>query len=261
MYNYAYGVDRRKFGLSAACHGRVCHHIARLRRLLIKNKDNFRTTTKLPPQIYKPIYSSSRYAVHLDLDRSLLTASQANMTAFRKDPQGIADKLADKLDKLGHKNDLLDALTGAASSKDLEDFYKVGLWSYCSGQYEGNVEKYTYCSPSKTNFWFNPVDVWGLKNTSVQNVLGDDFQKGLDTYKKVAGWMNWAFIIATILTAAEFVIGFFAIFSRWGSLVVTIISTVSYRLDALVEHRLTQCRHLPSSPSPPQRPQPAFTAS
>jgi len=153
---------------------------------------------------------------------------KANMTAFRKDPQGIADKLADKLDKLGHKNDLLDALTGAASSKDLEDFYKVGLWSYCSGEYDdARVEKYTYCSPSKTNFWFNPVDVWGLKNTSVQNVLGDDFQKGLDTYKKVAGWMNWAFIIATILTAAEFVFGFFAIFSRWGSLVVTIISTAS----------------------------------
>lgn len=152
---------------------------------------------------------------------------KANTSAFNKDPQGIADKLTDKLDKLGHKTDLLDALTGSASSKELEDFYKVGLWSYCSGKYEGGVEKYTYCSPSKTNFWFNPVDVWGLKNTSVQNVLGDDLQKGLDTYKKVSGWMNWAFIIATILTAAEFVIGFFAIFSRWGSFVVTIISTAS----------------------------------
>ena len=41
LYNHAYGVDRRKFGLSAACHGRVCHHIARLRRLLIKTKTTF----------------------------------------------------------------------------------------------------------------------------------------------------------------------------------------------------------------------------
>lgn len=62
----------------------------------------------------------------------------------------------------------------------------------------------------------------------MQNVLGDDLQKGLNTYKKIAGWMNWAFIIATALTAAEFVVGFFAIFSRWGSLVTTILSTVSF---------------------------------
>lgn len=104
----------------------------------------------------------------------------------------------------------------------------MGLWSYCEGDKDKDgVEKITYCSSSKTQFWFNPIEVWGLQNTSVQNVLGDDLQKGLDTYKKVAGWMNWAFIIATILTAAEFVVGFFAIFSRWGSLVTTILSTVS----------------------------------
>jgi hypothetical protein len=29
-----------------------------------------------------------------------------------------------------------------------------------------------------------------------------------------------------ILSVAEFIIGFFAIFSRWGSLVTTIVSTV-----------------------------------
>jgi hypothetical protein len=69
--------------------------------------------------------------------------------------------------------------------------------------------------------------VWDLKNTSAQKVAGDDMQKGLDTYKKVSGWMVWSFGIALILSAAEFIIGFFAIFSRWGSLVTTIVSTVS----------------------------------
>lgn len=68
--------------------------------------------------------------------------------------------------------------------------------------------------------------MWELKDTSAQKVLGEDLQKGLDTYKKVAGWMVWSFGIALILSAAEFVIGFFAIFSRWGSLVTTIVSTV-----------------------------------
>jgi hypothetical protein len=37
--------------------------------------------------------------------------------------------------------------------------------------------------------------------------------------------MIWSFGIALILTAAEFILGFFAIFSRWGSLVTTIVST------------------------------------
>jgi len=37
--------------------------------------------------------------------------------------------------------------------------------------------------------------------------------------------MIWSFGIALVLAAAEFIIGFFAIFSRWGSLVTTIVST------------------------------------
>lgn len=152
---------------------------------------------------------------------------KADTSNFTADPQTILDKINDAGDKVDVNTDLLNALTGAASSKDLKDFYQVGLWSYCEGEKKDGVEKITYCSSSNTQFWFNPVDVWGLQNTSVQNVLGDDLQKGLNTYKKVAGWMNWAFIIATILTAAEFIVGFFAIFSRWGSLVTTILSTAS----------------------------------
>jgi hypothetical protein len=89
-------------------------------------------------------------------------------------------------------------------------------------------------------------------------------QKGLDTYKKVSGWMIWSFGIALILSAAEFIIGFFAIFSRWGSLVTTIVSTVrshpyspSTTHSTLIDsHRLN-----PSSSSLPQSPQPPSTVS
>jgi hypothetical protein len=186
---------------------------------------------------------------------------QADTSNFTTDPQSILDKAKNEGDKFNINNDLLDALTGAASSKELKDFYQVGLWSYCEGEKKDGVEKITYCSSSKTQFWFDPIEVWGLKNTSVQNVLGDDLQKGLNTYKKVAGWMNWAFIIATILTAAEFVVGFFAIFSRWGSLVTTILSTVRIpNLSALWCH--TNLHRPPrSSLSPPPQPQPASTVS
>jgi hypothetical protein len=81
--------------------------------------------------------------------------------------------------------------------------------------------------------------VWDLKNTSAQKVAGDDMQKGLNTYKKVSGWMVWSFVIALILSAAEFVVGFFAIFSRWGSLVTTVVSTVSPYLPYAPTHMLS----------------------
>jgi hypothetical protein len=154
------------------------------------------------------------------------TRLQADTSAFRADPDNVLEHLPADIKT---DNNLLEALKGAASSKELKDFYKVGLWSYCEGDKDEKtgVETITYCSKSKTNFWFDPFSVWELKDTSAQKVLGDDLQKGLDTYKKVAGWMVWAFGIALILSAAEFIIGFFAIFSRWGSLVTTIVSTVS----------------------------------
>lgn len=211
MYHHAYGVNNRIAYLSAARHGWAAGQqqqgsldITGARSILLQGM---------------PVASTHT--------RNLLTILQADTSNFTADPETILNKINDAGDNVNVNSDLLNALTGAASSKELKDFYQVGLWSYCTGTKENGVEKITYCSSSKTQFWFNPVEVWGLQNTSVQNVLGDDLQKGLNTYKKVAGWMNWAFIIATILTAAEFVVGFFAIFSRWGSLVTTILSTVS----------------------------------
>lgn len=211
MCHHAYATDSRIAHMFPPCHGWAAGQqqqgsldIAGAGLVLLQG------TTAISSYTYNP-----------------LTTLQADTSNFTADPQTVLNKINDAGDKVDVNNDLLEALTGAASSKELKDFYQVGLWSYCEGEKKDGVEKITYCSSSKTQFWFNPVDVWGLKNTSVQNVLGDDLQKGLNTYKKVAGWMNWAFIIATILTAAEFVVGFFAICSRWGSFVTTILSTVS----------------------------------
>jgi hypothetical protein len=153
-------------------------------------------------------------------------SSQADTSEFKKDPDNIADHLPDNIQL---DSNLLQSLQGAASSKDLKDFYQVGLWSYCEGDKDDKtgVETITWCSKSKSNFWFDPFSVWELKDTSAQKIAGDDMQKGLDTYKKVAGWMVWSFGLALLLSVAEFIIGFFAIFSRWGSLITTIVSTVS----------------------------------
>jgi hypothetical protein len=148
-------------------------------------------------------------------------ANTANMTL---DSQSVLDKLPDGIQP---NNDFLDALRGKADSKELKDFYQVGLFSYCEGDTDEKTgaNKITYCSARKFQFYFDPLKVWGMNGTSLQAALGDKYDDGMNVYKKVAGWMNWAFVIVIVLTPVEFIVGFFAIFSRWGSFVTTIIST------------------------------------
>jgi hypothetical protein len=123
---------------------------------------------------------------------------------------------------------LLSALQGAASAKDLKDFYQVGLWNYCEGDIEKNGHhKVTFCSPRKASFWFNPVEVWELKDTTAEKIFPSKMKDGLEAYQKVAKWMFIAYVLALCTTIAEIIVGIFAIFSRWGSFVTTIVSTAS----------------------------------
>lgn len=155
------------------------------------------------------------------------------------DSNTVLDKLPDGLTP---NNDFLESLQGKADSKELKDFYQVGLFSYCEGDRNNQTgeETITYCSARKFQFHFDPLKVWDMNGTSIQEALGDKYDSGMNVYKKVAGWMNWAFVITLVLTASEFVIGFFAIFSRWGSLITTIVSTVSfYPSSSIMETMLT----------------------
>ncbi|KAH7127048.1 SUR7/PalI family-domain-containing protein [Dendryphion nanum] len=142
---------------------------------------------------------------------------------FTADPDTIADNLPKNIQL---DNELLKALQGIAKTKDLKDFYKVGLWNYCEGDIDdAGKEHITFCSERKTNFWFNPLEVWELKDTAAQKLFTDELKNGVEVYHKAAKWVFVAFVITAALTLAEFIIGIFAIFSRWGSLVTTIVST------------------------------------
>ena len=61
----------------------------------------------------------------------------------------------------------------------------------------------------------------------MQTLFPKGLQDGLNAYEKVAKWMFAAYTLAFWITLAEIVLGIFAIFSRWGSFVTTIASTVS----------------------------------
>jgi hypothetical protein len=143
------------------------------------------------------------------------------------------------------------ALQAGTDSKPLKDFYKVGLFLYCEGEKDAATGKeiVTYCSDRKLQFYFDFTDLWQLKNTSIQYVRAEDFKKGIQAYKKAVGWMNWVFVITLALTAAECMIGFFAIFSRWGSLVTTIVSTVGCSFPLFFRLLMGMTRRKPSLPS------------
>ncbi|KAI4265568.1 MAG: hypothetical protein L6R35_007090 [Caloplaca aegaea] len=111
---------------------------------------------------------------------------------------------------------------------DVKDFYHVSLWNYCAGDFDNGADKVTYCSPRKNEFWFNPIDVWGLNNYSnIEQLFSEQLRDGLNAYRVAAKWMFIAYVIAVVATIVEIFVGIFALFSRIGSLATTIVSTIS----------------------------------
>lgn len=123
----------------------------------------------------------------------------------------------------------LDSLMKNATDKmDIKDFYSVGVWGYCSGNVTGNTYKTTFCSKPKAAYYFNPFEVWGLQDSGMESQLPKEMDKAISTYKSVSKWMFIAYIVAFIATIIELLIGLFAICSRWGSCVTSLVAGVSF---------------------------------
>lgn len=120
----------------------------------------------------------------------------------------------------GSSSELSTAIQTAKDSGALAEIYQIHLWNYCSSNSssDGDID---YCSKRKTNFVFDPLDVWGISiansttstatssgdnavesaiNTVTSNLseyedelLGDSGKKALDAYRKVAKWMFIAY--------------------------------------------------------------------
>jgi len=116
-------------------------------------------------------------------------------------------------------------LVDAQKTLKIQDYYTVYLWNYCS--WNGN-DKYSFCSPRKAEFWFNPVEVWGLNGTNAESLLPKELKDGLNTYKDVAKYMFIVYVIAMVATIVELLIGISAMFSRWGSFVTTFFAAIGF---------------------------------
>jgi hypothetical protein len=139
-------------------------------------------------------------------------------------PQSLLDSLPDSVFGI----EVPDALQSVAKSGLLKDFYVVGLFSYCEGDTdtETGKETVTHCSAWKLPFHFDPMAVWQLENTSVQEILGEPFAKGMKLYRKTVEWTHYAFVVVLALTVLNCVAGMLAVRSRGYSLCATVISFV-----------------------------------
>ncbi|KAH0551123.1 hypothetical protein GP486_007532 [Trichoglossum hirsutum] len=118
-----------------------------------------------------------------------------------------------------------------------KDVYAIYLWNYCSGNLKDGVQDLNFCS--KPNRWFFDLyslwSTWGIKIAEP----GSKWYWLRTTPKS----MLVAYNIATAASILQVLVGFSAIFSRWGSFVTLFFSGVS----RVAEHTHTDTHTHPSS--------------
>ncbi|KAI9652726.1 MAG: peptide-N4-(N-acetyl-beta- glucosaminyl)asparagine amidase [Alyxoria varia] len=87
----------------------------------------------------------------------------------------------------------------------LASYYDVGLWNYCSGK-DTNASP-NYCSPRQAAYYFDPLKVWNLEDTPLPNLVPDEWNKALSTYKHVAKWVFAAYIVALVASIITLLLG------------------------------------------------------
>ncbi|GES61406.1 integral membrane protein [Aspergillus terreus] len=160
---------------------------------------------------------------------------RANLQNITSNSSSVTSEVTDALKDAGvsvSDGDIQSALQEVEKSFDLKDFYTIGLWGYCDGNINDHKYNVSNCSKPESMFWFNPLDVWNLEESGLENALPDGLEKTLNIYKNVSKWMFVAYIIAFVATVVELVVGIFAICSRWGSCVTTLVAIVAFLFTA-----------------------------
>ncbi|KAF2755124.1 integral membrane protein [Pseudovirgaria hyperparasitica] len=123
----------------------------------------------------------------------------------------------------------LDMFKSSFAKGDLKDFYNIYIWNYCDGTADDKSGDKTidHCSSRQAAYWFNVKEVWGMDGAALADHFPKALDDGLKVYEKVAKFMFACYTVAFWVTVAEIVVGILAIFSRWGSLCTTIVSTAA----------------------------------
>lgn len=151
------------------------------------------------------------------------------MSNFTHNSQSLGEQIQNLAGDIAGLNDdqLGKALQHAREEFNLRDFYTISLWGYCAGNKTNDGYEVDYCSKPKASFWFNPVEIWNLNETGVDELFPSNLNRALDIYETVSKWMFVAYTVAVIATIIELIVGLSAIFSRLGSLVTSLVSGVA----------------------------------
>ncbi|KAH0498250.1 hypothetical protein TgHK011_005515 [Trichoderma gracile] len=116
-------------------------------------------------------------------------------------------------------------LNSVARSLGLHDFYQVGVWSYCEGY---NDEGVTFCSPPKSFFWFDPVEVLVGELLAGARIALPSEVVTILTLLRIGSQVMYAFFMSgTVLNCVLLLLTPLVLKTRWFSLCTSLIGFVA----------------------------------
>ncbi|RMZ80762.1 hypothetical protein DV738_g2707, partial [Chaetothyriales sp. CBS 135597] len=127
------------------------------------------------------------------------------------------------------------ALETAKASLGVQDYYTLYLRSSCS--WDQDESNYTNCTAPKSFWYFDPVSEWSLNDTTAavstqvdEDLLSTSLRASLSTYRTASKALFVLYTATLAAVAASLLIGFFAVFSRWGSFFTTLFASAAAAL-------------------------------
>jgi len=89
-------------------------------------------------------------------------------------------------------------INSIAQTLGLHDFYQIGLWNFCEGYDDEGI---THCSPAKSLYWFDPVEVIASELLAGASIsLPSNINSALKLIRTASRWMFGLYITGTVLT-------------------------------------------------------------
>ncbi|KAL9078065.1 MAG: hypothetical protein Q9157_003004 [Trypethelium eluteriae] len=116
-------------------------------------------------------------------------------------------------------------INNVAQTIGLHDFYTVGLWGFCEGNFGQGV---TSCSPPKTLYWFNPVEILVNQLLSGSSIaLPSQVTTYLHILKIASQWMFGLFLTGACLTFVLIFLSVLSLYSRWIALLIGLLTLLN----------------------------------
>ncbi|QPH05117.1 hypothetical protein C2857_002668 [Epichloe festucae Fl1] len=116
-------------------------------------------------------------------------------------------------------------LNSVARSLGLHDFYQVGVWNYCEGYLDTGI---THCSPPKTFYWFNPVEILVSQLLAGARIALPSQVKTILSLLRIGSKIMYGFFMAGTVLNFVLLLGTPLVMrTRWFSLFISFVGGLS----------------------------------